>query len=167
MDGCRFRNKKITTMYDNNKVEESFKDATGITFIPDSSLGFAGIPVISLMFPHDHPKIIDGYIILKEYKLTERPYGHAVRNIRLFLFERNGKLDISIVFKDTRDAVNLNGLEFDKKELQLFKEKVDVNSCYCFTTGYYKNGQANISEIVKYYDKILFDGYTLFAKLHA
>lgn len=106
-------------------IEKSFSSAYGLEFhlSEDASKGPS---VVVLLFP-THNGGDEGY------RLLAKEYGHR----KLFLsFTVRGKvIDLSIIARDTGDAINVEGLAFKYAQFYAFQSTEGRESSFAFVPG--------------------------------
>ncbi len=134
-----------------DKIEKSLGTATAIQFFPTPNYDREP-PVIVLTFdkPHDGA---DGYnLLLDNYK---------DKNSSLVIFQKTNKVDISIVAKDTADAINIKALNFDKNQLTEFLTKEPKDRRFVFAIGFVSGGQLNLTATRDPFSPVLLDKYEI------
>jgi len=134
-----------------DKIEKSFGAATSIQFFPTPDYNKEP-PVIVLTFdkPNDGA---DGYnLLLDNYK---------DKNASLVVFKNVNKIDISIVAKDTADAINIKLLNFDSNQLANFLTKEPKDRRFVFAIGFVSGGQLNLTATREPFSPVLLDKYEI------
>ena len=70
-------------------------------------------------------------------------------------------LDISIVIKDTADAVNVKNLTFNESQLDSFVKNEPKERKFVFAIGYFKDGILSISATRNPFQPVLLDKYNI------
>lgn len=134
-----------------DKIEKSLGVATAIQFFPTPDYNKEP-PVIVLTFdkPHDGA---DGYnLLLDDYK---------DKNASLVIFNSGNRLDISIVAKDTADAINIKNLKFDSNQLADFLTKEPKDRRFVFAIGFVSGGQLALTATREPFSPVLLDKYEI------
>jgi hypothetical protein len=134
-----------------DKIENSFGTATAIQFFPTPNYDREP-PVIVLTFdkPHDGT---EGYnLLLDNYK---------DKNASLVIFKKGNNIDISIVAKDTADAINIKNLNFDSNQLADFLTKEPKDRRFVFAVGFVSGGQLNLTATREPFSPVLLDKYEI------
>jgi hypothetical protein len=134
-----------------DKIEKSLGTANSIQFLPTPNYDIEP-PVIVLTFdkPHDGA---NGYnLLLDNYK---------DKTASLVIFQNANKVDISIVAKDTADAVNIKNLNFDKNQLDNFLTKEPKDRRFVFAIGFVSGGQLNLTATRQPFSPVLLDKYEI------
>jgi hypothetical protein len=134
-----------------DKIENSLGVATAIQFFPTPDYNKEP-PVIVLTFdkPHDG---VDGYnLLLDNYKDN---------NTSLVIFNSGNRLNISIVAKDTADAINIKDLNFDKNQLEDFLKKEPKDRRFAFAIGFVSGGQLALTATRDPFSPVLLDKYEI------
>lgn len=134
-----------------DKIEKSLGTATAIQFFPTPNYDREP-PVIVLTFdkPHDGA---DGYnLLLDNYK---------DKNASLVIFKNANKVDISIVAKETADAINIKNLNFDSNQLADFLIKEPKDRRFVFAIGFITSRQLNFTATRDPFSPVLLDKYEI------
>jgi hypothetical protein len=134
-----------------DKIEKSLGGATAIQFFPTPDYNKEP-PVIVLTFdkPHDGA---DGYNLLLD--------GYKDKNASLVIFNSGNRLDISIVAKDTADAINIKNLKFDSNQLADFLTKEPKDRRFVFAIGFVSGGQLALTATREPFSPVLLDKYEI------
>lgn len=134
-----------------DKIEKSLGASTAIQFFPTPDYNKEP-PVIVLVFPQPHDGA-DGYnLLLDNYK---------DKNASLVIFKNANKVDISIVAKDTADAINIKALNFDKNQLADFLTKEPKDRRFVFAVGFISGRQLNLTATRDPFSPVLLDKYEI------
>lgn len=134
-----------------DKIEKSLGTATAIQFFPTPDYNKEP-PVIVLTF--DKPQDgADGYnLLLDNYK---------DKNASLVVLKNGNKIDISIVAKDTADAINIKHLNFDNNQLADFLTKEPKDRRFVFVIGFISSGQLTFTATRQPFSPVLLDKYEI------
>jgi hypothetical protein len=118
-----------------DKIEKSLGTATSIQFFPTPDYNKKP-SVIVLIFdkPYDGA---DGYNLLLD--------NCKDKNASLIIFQNSDKVDISIVVKNTADAINIKNINFDKNQLADFLSKEPKDRRFVFSIGFVSGGQLTLT----------------------
>lgn len=134
-----------------DKIEKSLGGATAIQFFPTPDYNKEP-PVIVLTFDKPHSGA-DGYnLLLDNYK---------DKNASLVIFNSGNTLDISIVAKDTADAINIKNLNFDSNQLADFLTKEPKDRRFVFAIGFISGGLLNLTATRDPFSPVLLDKYEI------
>lgn len=134
-----------------DEIEKLLETATSIQFFstPDYN---KEPPVIVLTFdkPYDGA---DGYnLLLDNYK---------DKNASLVIFKNKNKINISIVSKDTADAINIKNLNYDSNQIADFLSKEPKDRRFVFAIGFVSGGQLNLTATRESFSPVLLDRYEI------
>ena len=134
-----------------DKIEKSLGGATAIQFFPTPDYNKEP-PVIMLTFDKPHSGA-DGYnLLLDNYK---------DKNASLVIFNSGNTLDITIVAKDTADAINIKNLNFESNQLANFLTKEPKDRRFAFAIGIISGGQLNLTATRDPFSPVLLDKYEI------
>jgi hypothetical protein len=135
-----------------DKIEKSLGSATAIQFFPTPNYEKEP-PVIVLTFDKPHDGAVGYNLLLDNYK---------DKNASLVIFKNaNGKVDISIVAKDTADAINIKNLKFDSNQLADFLTKEPKDRRFVFAIGFVSGGQLALTATREPFSPVLLDKYEI------
>lgn len=83
------------------------------------------------------------------------------KNATLVIFQYENKVNISIVVKDTADAINIKNLNFDKNQLTDFLTKEPKDRRLVFAIGLISNGQLSLTATREPFSPLLLDKYEI------
>lgn len=134
-----------------DKIEKSLGTATSIQFFPTPDYNKEP-PVIVLTFAKPHEGA-EGYnLLLDNYK---------DKNASLVVFKNGNKVDVSIVAKDTADAINIKKLNFDSNQLADFLTKEPKDRRFVFAIGFVSCGQLSLTATRQPFSPVLLDKYEI------
>lgn len=134
-----------------DKIEKSLEKANAIQFFTTPNYEKEP-PVIVLLFDKQNDGT-DGYNLLID--------NYKNKNATLVIFQNENKVNISIVVKDTADAINIKNLNFDKIQLADFLTKEPKDRRFVFAIGLTSNGQLTLTATREPFSPILLDKYVI------
>lgn len=134
-----------------DKIENALGAASSIQFFPTPNYDKEP-PVVVLIFDQPHGGA-DGYnLLLDNYK---------DKNASLVIFQNGDKVDISIVIKDTGDAINIKNLNRDKIQFNDFLTKEPKDRRFVFAIGFVSGGQLTLTATREKFSPVLLDKYEI------
>jgi hypothetical protein len=134
-----------------DKIEKSLEKANAIQFFTTPNYEKEP-PVIVLLFDKQNDGI-DGYNLLID--------NYKNKNTTLVIFQYENKVNISIVVKDTADAINIKNLNFDKNQLTDFLTKEPKDRRFVFAIGLISNKQVVLTPTRHPFSPVLLDKYEI------
>lgn len=134
-----------------DRAENLLGSATAIQFFP--TLDYTKEPpIVALIFskPEDG---IEGYnLLLDNYK---------DKNATLVIFKKDTGIDISIVAKDTADAINIKHLSFDSSQLDDFLAKEPKDRRFVFAIGFISGSHVSFVPTRQPFSPVVLDKYEI------
>ena len=134
-----------------DKIEKYLEKANAIQFFTTPNYEKEP-PVIVLVFDKQNDGI-DGYNLLID--------NYKNKNATLVIFQYENKVNISIVVKDTANAINIKNLNFDKNQLNDFLTKEPKDRRFAFAIGLISNGQLALTVTRQPFSPLLLDKYEI------
>lgn len=133
-----------------NDIENSLQSGSSIQFI--ESRHSKEPALVALVFDNAYEGA-EGYKLLVEHFKNKKA--------TLAIFRKKEQIDISIVAKETADAVNIRHLNYYKVQLETFLSSQPKGSGYAFAVGHIQKGRLVLLALSDPIPLVVLDKYEL------